>query len=133
VIFSILLTLAFIFLGLYTLAFLSNRLLGRLLLVLYAGALFVLWQPDASTRIANIIGIGRGVDFGLMLVSVISLNLIVFLIHHVHQLHKQITLITRHLAIRDAITPQASADRVAEGGLGDNQPNADLSGLAGRQ
>ena len=102
-IFSILLTMAFAFMALYTLAFLSDRILGKMLLLLYAGAVFVLWEPDISTTIANLIGIGRGVDLGLMLFSVISLNLIIFLIHHVHQLHKQITLLTRSIAINDAI------------------------------
>lgn len=102
-IFSIVLTIAFAFMALYTLAFLSDRLLGKMLILLYAGAVFVLWEPDISTTIANLIGIGRGVDLGLMLVSVISLNLIIFLIHHVHQLHKQITLLTRSMAIGDAL------------------------------
>lgn len=107
-IFSILLTIAFIFMSLYTLAFLSSRLLGRMLLLLYAGAILVLWAPDLSNQIANFTGIGRGVDFGLMLVSVISLNLIIFLIHHVHQLHKQITLLTRSMAINEALRANRS-------------------------
>jgi hypothetical protein len=102
-IFSISLTIAFAFMALYTLAFLNDQILGKMLLLLYAGAVFLLWEPDISTTIANLIGIGRGVDFGLMLVSVISLNLIIFLIHHVHQLHKQITLLTRSIAIGDAL------------------------------
>jgi hypothetical protein len=107
-IFSISLTIAFAFMALYTLAFLSDRILGKMLLLLYSGAVFVLWEPDVSTTIANLIGIGRGVDFGLMLVSVISLNLIIFLIHHVHQIHKQITLLTRSIAISDALQANRS-------------------------
>jgi hypothetical protein len=74
-----------------------------MLLLLYAGAIFVIWKQDTSTEIANLIGIGRGVDFGLMLASVISLNLIIFLTHHVHQLHKQVTLLTRRIAINEAL------------------------------
>ena len=102
--------------SLYTLAFLSGRLLGKMLLILYVGAILVLWAPDLSNKIANLTGIGRGVDFGLMLVSVISLNLIIFLIHHVHQLHKQITLLTRSMAITEAVR----ANRQSQNGTPDS-------------
>lgn len=110
-IFASILTIAFIFMSLYTFAFMRDRLLGKLLLVLYAGAIFIVWVPDSSMTIAHLMGIGRGVDLGLMLISVISLNLILFLVHHVHQLHRQITLITRHIAIQDAINAGKSSGK----------------------
>lgn len=107
-IFSILLTVAFVVMSLYALAFMGGRRLGKLLLVFYAVAVFIVWHPEASTKIANFTGIGRGVDFGLMLVSVLSLNLIIFLIHHVHQLHRQLTLLARSIALGQAITARSA-------------------------
>lgn len=109
-IFSLVLTAAFALLGLYTIVFFRGRLLGKSLLALYAGATICLWIPDASTWLANLIGIGRGVDFGLMLFSVISLNLTVFLIHHVHQLHRDVTLLARRFAIAEVMRQDPPAD-----------------------
>ncbi len=36
---------------------------GVLWTVIWVGAVFVLWRPEATTIVANLFGIGRGADF----------------------------------------------------------------------
>ncbi len=126
-IFSLALTIAFALLSLYTFVFFRGRMLGKSLLVLYAGAVVCLWLPDASTRLANLIGIGRGVDFGLMLFSVVSLNLTVFLIHHVHQLHRDVTLLARRFAISQALRENWPESKNAAGAVSAPRSSSDTA------
>lgn len=83
----------------------QNRLLGGIRLLLYAvvGAGIVLvWMPDDSTRVANLLGIGRGAD--LIYYIWIILSLAVFINVHL-KLRQTLTLVTqlaRHVAIVEA-------------------------------
>lgn len=94
-----LLSLVLLMMAIYTFIFISTRLLGWLLLALYAGAVFIVWWPDITTAIAHGMGIGRGVDLVLILVSVVIVNVIMFLVRHVYFMHQQITKLARHIAI----------------------------------
>lgn len=99
---SVLLTLVFVLMAIYTFVFFSGRLLGWLLLASYVVAVFVVWRPDTTTTLAQMLGIGRGVDLVLILVSVVIVNVIMFVIRHMYFMHKQITRLARHIAIREA-------------------------------
>jgi small membrane protein len=75
------------------------------LLVATAGLYFV-WVPEHSTRLAELVGIGRGVD--LMLYIWVCLSLIVLLNLHL-KLRTQMELITtlaREIAIAAAKPPK---------------------------
>jgi hypothetical protein len=71
-----------------------------------AGFYFV-WVPDDSTRLAEFVGIGRGVD--LILYTWVGISLIVILNLHL-KLRKQlemITLLARSIALAGARAPHA--------------------------
>jgi small membrane protein len=75
------------------------------LFVATAGLYFV-WVPDHSTQLAELVGIGRGVD--LILYTWVCISLIVLLNLHL-KLRTQTELITtlaRKLAIADAQPPK---------------------------
>ena len=83
------------------------------LLTALAGLYFV-WVPEDSTRLAEFVGIGRGVD--LILYTWVGISLIVILNLHL-KLRTQlemITLLARSIALAGARAPQAeAADRPA--------------------
>lgn len=68
-----------------------------------AAALAAIW-PDVTTRIAKALGIGRGAN--LVLYCAVVTMMIGFLLVYtrLRRLRRDVTLLTRHLAIRDAVT-----------------------------
>ena len=82
------------------------------LFVATAGLYFV-WVPDHSTQLAELVGIGRGVD--LILYTWVCISLIVLLNLHL-KLRTQMELITtlaRKVALADASRPAEIADSIA--------------------
>lgn len=64
-------------------------------------AAFFIWQPDASTKIAHFVGVGRGADL-ILYTSIIVLLLLVFRLHVVHdKLEKALTELVRREAMRE--------------------------------
>lgn len=96
--FAILLTLALLFMALYTIVFMRKRAIW-LLLPCYLFALILVWQPQLATFIAQHLGIGRGLDLFLMLATVILLNGLIVLARHVSLLHQQQTRLARNIAL----------------------------------
>lgn len=96
--FAILLTLTLLFMAVYTVVFMRKRMVW-LLLPCYLFALLLVWQPQTSTFIAHLLGIGRGLDLFLMLATVILLNAIVVIARHVSLLHQQQTRLARNIAL----------------------------------
>ena len=81
------------------------------LFVATAGLYFV-WLPDHSTQLAELVGIGRGVD--LILYTWVCISLIVLLNLHL-KLRTQMELITtlaRKVALADASQPSEIADSI---------------------
>ena len=84
------------------------------LFVATAGLYFV-WMPEHSTQLAELVGIGRGVD--LILYVWVCLSLIVVLNLHL-KLRTQMELITilaRKMALADARPARSSDDGAANG------------------
>lgn len=96
--FAILLTLALLFMALYTIVFMRKRVIW-LLIPCYLFALTLVWQPQFATFIARHLGIGRGLDLFLMLATVILLNGLIVLARHVSLLHQQQTRLVRNIAL----------------------------------
>jgi small membrane protein len=81
------------------------------LFVATAGAYFV-WVPDHSTQLAELVGIGRGVD--LILYTWVCISLIVLLNLHL-KLRTQMELITtlaRKVALADASQSSETAESI---------------------
>jgi len=77
------------------------------LLVWLLAGVCILW-PGLTVRLARALGIGRGAD--LVLYCTVVMTLVGFLMIYVRlrRLQREVTILTRHLAIRDAL--QASRE-----------------------
>jgi hypothetical protein len=110
----------------------QTRLLGLVKLILYAvvgAGLFFVWLPDDSTRLANLLGIGRGAD--LIYYTWIILSLAVFINVHL-KLKQTLTLVTqlaRHIAIveaeRDVLASRSGASAAAPAAIAASPASSD--------
>jgi len=88
------------------LGYFRSKLLDRLLgLSLLGVAWFAILLPDYTTRLANLLGVGRGADLIFYLFGLFTLFVFVILSTHLRTLSRQITTLVRHQAIRDALVP----------------------------
>jgi hypothetical protein len=101
-----------------------------LLTLFVAGAgLYFVWVPDHSTQLAELVGIGRGVD--LILYTWVCISLIVLLNLHL-KLRTQMELITtlaRKVALADASRSSAIADSIVPAESDLRPADAQASGL----
>ncbi len=79
---------------------LSDRLVGLLLLSV---AWFAVLMPEYTTRVAELLGVGRGADLIFYFFALFTLFALVILYTHVRTLSLQLTALVRHQAIRDAV------------------------------
>jgi len=76
----------------------------------------VAW-PDLTTRIAQVLGIGRGANL-VLYCAVVTMLIGFFMVYaRLRQLRREITLVVRHLAIRDATETPASRTPIPQGEL----------------
>ena len=82
---------------------LRSQLRDRLLVIFIATGVFALLLfPDVSTQIANIFGVGRGVDFLFYLAHAGTVLVAIILYSKVRQQSDQIANLTREIALRTA-------------------------------
>jgi hypothetical protein len=105
-IFASFLTVVFIFMAFYSAIFIQRIVVRYCLFFSYTFAIFFIWAPNVTTTIANFFGIGRGLDFILILFSVAIVNGMLFIVKHLRGQHQNIMKLTRYIAIRDAFNPQ---------------------------
>jgi small membrane protein len=88
---------------------LSDRLLGLLLLVVaWISILF----PDYTTRVANLLGVGRGTDLIVYFFGLFTTFALILLYTQGRTHSQQLTELIRYLAIRDAVvSPEATEPR----------------------
>lgn len=83
----------------------SVRIVSLGLMLLSVCAIYFVWNPELTSRLANMVGVGRGTDLVLYLFLVFVLSQLVVI--HV-RLHAQMTLITqiaRRIALDSARVP----------------------------
>jgi hypothetical protein len=100
---------------------LRSGLLDRLMVLLFAvlGAVMTI-APDFTTRAANLVGVGRGVDLFFYL-SILGLAFMCLLLYsRIRQLESSITELARALAVKRANVP----DEPARGGGSSNGPKS---------
>ena len=90
-------------------------------LVWLAAGVAIAW-PDVTKRVANALGIGRGAD--LVLYSAVVVMLVGFLMVYVRlrRIQRELTLIVRHIAIRDAVKTTSGAEPEEPPPTDDPQP-----------
>jgi hypothetical protein len=101
-IFTSFLTAIFVFMAIYSIVFVHRVTFRSTLLFVYGAAIFFVWNPNATTVVANFFGIGRGLDFVFVLFLVAIVNGIFFIVKHLNAQHQSITRLTRHIAIHEA-------------------------------
>lgn len=101
-IFSILLTAVFLFMAVYSFAFIRPNAVRFLLCVAYIVGVYFVWNPEITSTIAHFFGIGRGLDFFLILLLVAIINALVLLARHLNSQHRAITNLARYIALQNA-------------------------------
>ncbi len=104
-IFSLFLTIVFIFMALYSVVFTRTTVIRFTLLLIYIIAIFFVWNPDTTTVVANFFGIGRGLDFILILFMITIMNGMFFIIKNSQNQSQDITKLARYIAIKDTRIP----------------------------
>ncbi len=68
---------------------------------LWLAAGVAVWWPNVTTRLANLVGIGRGSDF-VLYIAVTVLTVLVLHLHVAHdKLSREFTELVRHDALKD--------------------------------
>jgi len=83
----------------------SWRFLKLFLLTTLLLAIYFVWAPDDLTRLANLVGVGRGADLVGYASTILLLLFILGNMMHGRKVERQLTEISRYLAIRDARQP----------------------------
>jgi hypothetical protein len=94
----------------------GHNLLRRLggLAVVVLGIIAVLW-PMLTTYVANAIGVGRGTDLVLYVLVMVFVYNAVATTQRIHRLERDITLLTRELALRSPSHPAQDAESAETG------------------
>jgi hypothetical protein len=94
---------------------LRSGLLDRLTVLLFAAVGIVMTvAPDFTTRIANFVGVGRGVDLFFYL-TILGLAFMCLLLYSkIRDLESTITDLTRVVAIKKAVPPAAGGQQEQE-------------------
>jgi small membrane protein len=87
----------------------QSPIVGLLAVMAAFLALYFVWFPEHASRLATLVGIGRGVDLILYIWVVISLIMLLNLHLKLRAQMELITLLTRKIAIDDAVRSSASA------------------------
>ena len=104
---QILLTLALVAILLYAVAQRPKIRVFRLSIALLSlGGLVVVWAPELSTRIANLLGIGRGADLISYIWIVMSLILAINVHIRLRLESERVTQLAREIAIINARLPK---------------------------
>lgn len=83
-----------------------NLAIRRMMLVFFAFvAAFSVFFPVALTKLAQLLGIGRGTDLVLYALIVSFLVFVASTNHRFRQLEKSITRLSRHVALEEAEKP----------------------------
>jgi len=84
----------------------SKAMDGLIVLVCFGCASVLIMRPNLATRIANMVGIGRGVDL-IFYLSLPGLLMMIFLLFaRTRETNAKLTVAVREYAIRDAQVPQ---------------------------
>ena len=80
----------------------SKAVDGLIILVCFGCASLLVMRPNVATRIANMVGVGRGVDLIVYLALPGLLMMIFLLFARTRDMNAKLTTVVREYAIRDA-------------------------------
>ena len=102
---SLFLTAIFLFMFFIIKNLIKGIVITSIVAVILIIATILIWFPSLSTSVANFFGIGRGVDFILILLSVFLANGFLLLIAYLLRLRASLTAMARHIALSEAKSP----------------------------
>ncbi len=76
----------------------------------WAGVIFVVVQPETTSTIARVLGVGRGADVVIYLALALLFYLLFRMLGKIEDLERQITRVVRAAALRDLDAPPGSDD-----------------------
>ena len=85
-----------------------------------AASVAIIW-PDVTGAVAKRLGIGRGADLVLYCVAVVMMIGFLMVYVRLRRLRREMTLLVRHLAIRDAVVTSRANDTEKAPLHGDSQ------------
>jgi hypothetical protein len=101
------LTFVFFIMALYCIVSVKSPVFRCALICGYLIAIFFVWNQDKTTVIANFLGIGRGLDFALVLLCIAIMNVLLFVISHLSMQHRMLTKLARHIALDNSSEPSS--------------------------
>jgi hypothetical protein len=88
---------------------------GGLVAIMAALGILLVWNPDLATRIANVLGVGRGTDL-LVYILFVLMAMLVLLIHARFRAYDRLlTELARSVALSGAQAPQGGDEPVPAG------------------
>ena len=86
--------------------------------LLWLAAAVAVWRPDWTTKLARLVGIGRGADLVLYAVALAFVGVAFALYRRTRQLEADVTRLVRHVALM-------TAEEGSEEAVGDTEDAAD--------
>ena len=111
------LSLLFVWLAIYALRQrLYMRIISDIICVVGIGGIIAVWFPQLTTKLAEIVGVGRGAD--LLLYAFVSISLmVIFVIHlRLRAVDRSLTIIARTIALSNPKVAETSTDITPNGG-----------------
>lgn len=87
-----------------------SRLLCIAIVLLTGIGIFFVWRQDASMRVAQALGVGRGADLVLYIYAAISFVLIISLVLRIKALQDTLTELARAIALAQPARPEQKED-----------------------
>ena len=100
----------------------ATRREGLISALIWIGAAVAVAWPDATTRIAHVFGLGRGVNL-LLYCTVVAMIVGFFMVYiRLRRVRRELTLLVRHLAILEAEEGKPLAQARTSNGPGEHAP-----------
>jgi hypothetical protein len=103
--FQVLLTALLALISVYYAAYRGFYRHRMVVLALMISGVYFVWHPPQTTIIANLIGVGRGLDLVLPVFCLVLLFFIVAMYRKIVGLHDTLTSLARHVALNNVTKP----------------------------
>ena len=103
----------------------TRRIISSLRASVWLLALFLILVPSTTSRVAEVLSIGRGADVILYLTVISFLLSFFYLLHAVESQREQITLLVRRIALQSPLSQPPN--QIAESGKQDALPVPETS------
>jgi hypothetical protein len=100
--FGIVLTSMLLLMSFFTVFLIDSRIIKFLLCLSYLFGVYFVWNPQSTTAIANFFGVGRGIDFFVIICLMVVVNIIFFIARQIHSQGLMLTKLARSVAIMNA-------------------------------